>query len=179
MNMGDMIGTVFKYGIVFSIPVCIVTIIVNLLIRKRKQIGTAAILYRCLFTAYCCFLLTAVFVGRPRVQGAMLIPFSSYYEAWITRSFIGWRNILINIAMFIPFGILFPVAWSKNIKLKNFALIAGVATLSIEIVQYVSKKGLFEVDDLINNLIGALIGFLIWNCLFQNVGKVTNVKYTK
>ena len=165
MNMGDMIGTVFKYGIVFSIPVCIVTIIVNLLIRKRKQIGTAAILYRCLFTAYCCFLLAAVFVGRPRVHGAMLIPFSSYYEAWAAKSFIGWRNILLNIAMFIPFGALLPICWDRKLNLRKLLVIVALTSLSIETVQYISRTGLFEIDDLINNLLGALIGFGGWKLL--------------
>lgn len=162
-----MVGVILKYGILFAIPAYTITIIVNLLIMRRKKIGLTDVLYRCLFIAYCCFLLSAIFVGRPHIRGAMLVPFSSYYEAWVTKSFVAWRNILLNIAMFIPFGVLFPISWNKEIKIKHFVLIVCAVSLSMEMVQYVSNTGVFEVDDLINNLLGSLFGNLVWRKLKQ------------
>lgn len=62
-----------------------------------------------------------------------------------------------NILFFIPFGFLFPVKkWWK-------ALFAGVCfSLIIEICQYVFALGLCELDDVISNSLGAMIGFWIW-----------------
>lgn len=155
-----MAGYVLKYGLLISIPACIITVIVSIPLAKRKKDCLLDLIYRCLFVIYCCFLLSATFAGRPRVHGAMLIPFSSYYEAWAAKSFIGWRNILLNIAMFIPFGALFPICWDRKLNLRKLLVIVALTSLSIEIVQYISRTGLFEIDDLINNLLGALIGFL-------------------
>lgn len=160
-----MAGYVLKYGLLISIPTCIITVIVSIPLAKRKKVCLLDLIYRCLFVIYCCFLLSATFAGRPRVHGAMLIPFSSYYEAWVTKSFIGWRNILLNIGMFIPFGVLFPMCWDRKIGLRKFIIIVLLTSLSIEIAQYVSSTGLFEIDDLTNNLLGSLIGFSAWKLL--------------
>lgn len=161
-----MAGYVLKCGIILSVPACISTVIFSLYhSKKRAKISTMDLLCRCLFATYCCFLFSAVFVGRPHIRGTMLIPFSSYYEAWITKSFIGWRNILLDIVMFIPFGILFPICRKREINNKKFIVIVILVSLSIETVQYISHTGVFEIDDLTNNLFGALIGFEIWKLL--------------
>jgi len=160
-----MAGYILKYGLLISIPACIITVIVSIPFVKRKKVCLPELIYRCLFVIYCCFLLSATFAGRPRVHGAMLIPFSSYYEAWVTQSFLGWRNILLNIGMFIPFGVLFPICWDRKINLKKFIIIVILTSLSIEIAQYVTRTGLFEIDDLTNNLLGSLIGFSGWRLL--------------
>ena len=160
-----MAGYVLKYGLLLSIPACIITVIVSIPLAKRKKDWLPDLIYRCLFVIYCCFLLSATFAGRPRVHGAMLIPFSSYYEAWAAQSFIGWRNILLNIAMFIPFGALLPICWDRKLNLRKLLVIVALTSLSIETVQYISRTGLFEIDDLINNLLGALIGFGGWKLL--------------
>ena len=160
-----MAGYVLKYGLLISIPACIITAIVSISLAKRKKVCLLDLIYRCLFVIYCCFLFSATFAGRPRVHGAMLIPLSSYYEAWAAKSFIGWRNILLNIAMFIPFGALFPICLDRKQNLRKLLVVVALTSLSIEIVQYISRTGLFEIDDLINNLLGASIGFWGWKLL--------------
>ena len=63
-------------------------------------------------------------------------------------------QIIDNILFFIPFGFLLPVSsWKK-------ALIAGFGfSLCIELAQYAGGLGLAELDDVICNTIGAVIGF--------------------
>lgn len=36
----------------------------------------------------------------------------------------------------------------------------------IEVIQFVTRKGAFDINDLILNLLGAAIGFAIWNTKF-------------
>ena len=67
-----------------------------------------------------------------------------------------WYNIG-NIIFFMPFGFFHPKQNWKTI------LISGaVFSLLIEIIQYVGCLGLCELDDLICNSLGALIGFWIY-----------------
>ncbi len=60
----------------------------------------------------CVFIVLALrcFCARLPVRGRTdLQPFSQYRSAWYNFSYPEWRNIVLNIAMFIPFGVLIPV----------------------------------------------------------------------
>jgi len=74
-------------------------------------------------------------------------------------------NIIGNIAVFIPFGIILPVVISKR-KRNNpiFAIAIGaiLLSLSVELIQYITSVGVFDVDDLILNTIGVFIGYLMY-----------------
>lgn len=95
-----------------------------------------------------------------------LYPFSSYKEAWNTFSIVEWRNIILNILMFVPLGFLLPLFGKLFQKVWVTYLVGFFFTLVIEGVQLLTKRGIFEVDDLINNTVGCMIGYGIWNlCL--------------
>lgn len=68
-----------------------------------------------------------------------------------------WHDIGLNILLFIPFG--FSCAWICGWK--SILIGAGVSIL-IESVQYIGALGYTEVDDVINNTLGAIAGYLIW-----------------
>ena len=59
-----------------------------------------------------------------------------------------------NILAFIPFGVLFP-----GKRWKWLLLIAVLFSAGIEAVQYAFNLGWCEIDDVICNALGALIGF--------------------
>ena len=68
---------------------------------------------------------------------------------------------LKNIVLFIPFGFLMPwdMKWKK-------ALFIGLLTSGfIEITQYVVMLGECEVDDIIANLIGTILGLVLISAL--------------
>lgn len=76
-----------------------------------------------------------------------------------------WHDIGLNILLFIPFG--FSCAWICGWK--SILIGAGVSIL-IESVQYIGALGYTEVDDVINNTLGAIAGYLIW-CMVKYVAK--------
>lgn len=63
---------------------------------------------------------------------------------------------LQNIAFFIPFGVLLPVKKWKAVFITAITFSAG-----IEIVQYFGGYGLAELDDVICNTLGAMIGLWV------------------
>lgn len=70
-----------------------------------------------------------------------------------------WNNIMQNILLFIPLG--FLIGGKRGI-------IAGVLlSIGIELTQYIAVLGYCELDDALNNTIGAAIGSL----LFKKFGK--------
>lgn len=70
-----------------------------------------------------------------------------------------WNNIIQNILLFIPLG--FLIGGKRGI-------IAGVLlSIGIELTQFIFRLGYCELDDVLNNTIGAAIGSL----LFKKFGK--------
>lgn len=74
-------------------------------------------------------------------------------------------NLIGNVVAFIPFGAL--IRWVRNQK-TGFGiavLYTFLFSLSIEVVQLITKVGVFDVDDLILNTCGGAIGYLCYRIL--------------
>jgi glycopeptide antibiotics resistance protein len=71
-------------------------------------------------------------------------------------------NIIGNILVFIPFGFLFPITFHKQLnRLDKLLFTSVIGIVFVEIMQLVLKLGVSDVDDLILNSIGIVIGFVI------------------
>jgi len=66
-----------------------------------------------------------------------------------------------NIGWFVPFGFLLPIILKASGFLKVI-IISFLFSLVIETVQFFSRRGVAELDDLILNTIGAAIGYLLF-----------------
>lgn len=88
-----------------------------------------------------------------------LIPFYSFYMA--KQEVEVYRLILLNILMFLPFGIVLPFILNHFKQNVLFSIVFGISlSLCIEIIQLVFRIGTFEIDDIIFNTFGCLIGLL-------------------
>ena len=89
-----------------------------------------------------------------------LIPFRtmSPYLRDITEPY-AFKNIIANILVFIPLGFFISSKNPKNV-FKALIICLGVI-LSIELIQLFFKIGFFDVDDIILNFIGSLLGVFI------------------
>ena len=68
------------------------------------------------------------------------------------------EDLLLNIILFIPLGFLLPYIWPK-LNGRKTVLMAFVISVTIETTQYIAHWGCLEVDDIINNTLGACIGY--------------------
>ena len=92
----------------------------------------------------------------------------------------GWKmgkEVVNNILMLLPFGILCPLlldASGKEGKSHRTILYAFLLSLAIELLQLVTKRGLFEFDDIYHNTMGAVEGYYIYLFLtsFRDSGEV-------
>ena len=89
-----------------------------------------------------------------RTDEINLIPFSDTKHS--TKIF----NTL-NVIMFIPLGFLLPLIWKKHRRAINIVLIGALFSFSIECCQLFNRRA-SDIDDLIMNTCGAVIGYLIW-----------------
>ena len=114
--------------------------------------------------------LTAVlcFVGFPNIRyirfdaNVNLIPFVGMADSL--------RNTLLNVLLFIPLGFLLPLLWQRYRNMGNAMLFAFFATLTIELSQLFSSRAT-DVDDLITNFVGALVGYLLARIFTKNFAR--------
>ena len=97
-------------------------------------------------------------------------PFWEYKNliAGVDWQFYFWQ-IIGNLAMLIPFGIMLPLLF-KRMQSVVFVTFAGcMFSAFIEVTQFFTGRGLCEIDDVFNNTLGALIGYLIFRCYSKRV----------
>lgn len=84
-------------------------------------------------------------------------------------------NLAVNLVLFVPMAYLIPALFPK---LRNFFATIGVCIGSlviIELMQLFTRRGSFDVDDFILNMIGAVFGFLIWVIQYYSAKKKKGV----
>lgn len=67
-----------------------------------------------------------------------------------------------NIIMFIPFGVLLPILFRKIRNVWLCVLAGFICSCSIEIVQHITQTGYLQLDDVVTNTMGTLLGWFIW-----------------
>lgn len=126
--------------------------------------------YKIIIIPYTLFLLYLMFLGMGRTQYEdnllTVAPIISTIN--FIKGCISWKDIIMivagNVVMFIPFGFLgwiFPQC--KELKSLLFSFISAITI--VEGLQYFTRMGIFEVDDIILNTFGVFLGWMIYRYL--------------
>ena len=83
-------------------------------------------------------------------------------------------NLAGNVVMFVPLGLLTPCIWVSMRKFWRHFLYMVLIIVSIEVLQLVTLLGSCDVDDLLLNLVGTTMGFLVWEIASRLYGKKKN-----
>ncbi len=138
-------------------------------------------LVRFLFLAYVVFLLWLLF-GRTRRwipgesyammlrQNINLVPLltiRNYLQVVLNRTNDAVLshciiNLAGNVLLFIPPGWVLPHIWSRFRNFFRFFFSCLGAIFAVEAIQLVTLLGSFDVDDVILNMLGTLIGYLAY-----------------
>lgn len=89
---------------------------------------------------------------------------------------IGALNIGGNIAFLIPIGFLLPFVF-KGFDWRGLLVIAVLSGLSIEVTQVFLQIGIFDIDDVILNGLGVMVGFWVY-LFFQKIMSSSYRKFT-
>ena len=122
------------------------------------------LLWWTLFICYMVVVLGVTLMERSGYWGwGKIMPlFYSYKLAWFNGNAVEWRNIILNICMFVPLGFLLPLGLKCFQSFYLTALAGCLFTVVIEASQLYFHLGMFELDDLMNNTVGTMIGFGIY-----------------
>lgn len=79
-------------------------------------------------------------------------------------------NACLNVLLFVPLGIFLPVLWDKYRNIKKTMFVALCITVGIELSQIFTFRTT-DINDVITNATGTLIGYLIAKGVTQNFNK--------
>lgn len=68
-------------------------------------------------------------------------------------------NLVGNVALFLPMGVFSPLLFKRTDRFWSILKVGFLASLSFEVFQLVTGFGVFDVDDLILNTLGTLLGW--------------------
>jgi len=115
------------------------------------------------------FLFFADMLGRTSSVNSYrynLVPFKEIRRFIVYSGLLGassvFTNLIGNVVAFIPFGIFLPILTNNSLKIFQVTLFTFALTLSIELIQLMSRVGIFDVDDIILNTLGGIIGYLMF-----------------
>ena len=74
-----------------------------------------------------------------------------------------YKQVIGNIVLFIPFGY-FVTSYCNIKKIWTIFIVSGLSSLVIEVVQHFIGRS-FDVDDIILNIVGGIIGYLLYTAL--------------
>ncbi|MBU5430275.1 VanZ family protein [Kineothrix sp. MSJ-39] len=113
---------------------------------------------------------STVFTRTPGTRQYQLELFWSWKEIWhigkngrlgsLPHNLLLQENLL-NMVLLFPFGLLLPFIKNRKITWWEGFLAGGFVSASIECLQLILCRGLFEWDDMIHNGIGCMIGCIL------------------
>ena len=138
-----------------------------------KKVSKKKIAARILFLLYLAvlfyLLFFSVFTGRNEVYTEYhynLIPFEEirrYLE--LSKSggtFLRLVNIEGNVLAFLPFGFFLPFLWKRFRRFYRTVLATACFSLIVEVLQLITRVGSCDVDDVLLNTLGGVIGYLLF-----------------
>lgn len=165
LGLFDAIKDLLFVNPIFLLGVIIICVILIIIFRKNRTIPKIRTLLLSLAFYYYIYVMLTKIVGIPTLREYIrlsnlgeaffnpdinLIPFSDGFSL----------GFILNIILFIPLGFLCPIISKSYQCIKNTFLIGSGLSLSIEIVQLFTLYRATDIDDLITNVAGTLVGYL-------------------
>ena len=196
----------YKILFIFILPIWILVRVV--LIRKKRSKGLFSIKMEVVLNLFCvyilCFIAITLFplmINRTGDRGMVSINIVPVFNTLSDVTNIPqemhnfmikfWiKNILGNMLLLFPLGILLPILWRKFENMRNTLFFSFLFSLGIEIIQLLSyyvgnNRRSFDIDDIILNTFGACLGHLFYKEIViklinkQLLDNIKNIHYRK
>ena len=169
MRLSSVLQMAGEYALLGLAAVIVVGLALGIgygLIYRRIGKGTRVLSWKTLvllavFLVYLVIVIGATLLGRGGFYADRQVQplFASYARAWAGFSKAEWRNLILNICMFVPFGMMLPWLSKRFRRFFRVYILGFMVTLVIEVLQWKLGRGIFEADDILNNTLGTMIGF--------------------
>lgn len=144
-----------------GILIIILSTLIKILYSKTKYLLISPCRLICLglFIIYMYILLQQTYFSRP--PGSRNTVSLILGETW-QDSVQSKAYVIENILMMIPFGVLLPNVLKPAESIFCCIPLGFFFSVSLEYAQFLSQRGHMQVDDVITNVIGTVIGYLFF-----------------
>ena len=146
-------------GAIVSLPLVLIYLFIVDWERAKRRWGWLVLLTLYLNAMY-------IVVGVPGVQYIVwdptinLVPFQDFSSSNIL-------GMALNAVMFVPLGFLLPLIFERYRHLGRTLAAGFLTALTVELIQLFTFRAT-DVDDLIMNALGTLVGFLLAKLIFRH-----------
>ncbi|MGL4762723.1 MAG: VanZ family protein [Sarcina sp.] len=170
-----------NYLYYLSILVFLVYIITNVfLVMRGKKINKSREFIKFMFLVYFFGVLAYTmgimfyspeFKERISLESINYIPIVETIKMFQNSRSSALYQVMGNLIMFVPFGMFVAVLYKKSNSILKVAGISLICTVIIETSQFFGGRGV-DVDDIIINTLGGILGYLIYKVLEKPVKKI-------
>lgn len=172
LGFWDSIKGLLMIDSVFLLGIIVIAIVLIIMFKKNKGIAKASTsILSLLMYYYLCLMLTNI-VGIPSLSE--YIRLSGFGESFFNPNINlvplsdGLSlSFILNIFLFIPLGFLCPMISSTYKRVKNIILLGVGLSLLIEITQLFTLYRASDIDDLLTNVLGTMVGYLCFRFLLR------------
>lgn len=140
-------------------------------INQKRLIKVSRLLFLGYIFLVLYFLLFAESFGRTEIKQDYSYNLTAFkeikrYIEWAKASDTGFKMMLLNIwgnvLCFVPYGFFIPVLFKKMRHMAAVTIAALGFSVFVETFQLLFKIGSFDIDDIILNTAGGIIGFILY-----------------
>ncbi|WP_162341749.1 VanZ family protein [Paenibacillus paridis] len=112
-----------------------------------------------------------------RLDTGNLVPFREISRSLHSLGYNDFVNLLGNVTIFMPLGILLGIMFNdKRNSWMRILIGSSFLSLGLETAQLLFMIGQFDVDDILLNSLGGLLGFLIYRSAIITFRRLLNEK---
>lgn len=150
------------WGLLVGIPA---GVILSVIFRRRgkgksEPVSSVAVVAFCIYAG-----LIVIITFLSRESGSRIGIDLELFSTWGIND----RNnayVIENVLLFIPYG--FVSCWAFP-GVRNFFFCTGIGaitSLGIEELQMITERGYFQIDDILTNIIGMIIGYILFRVVW-------------
>lgn len=147
------------WPMVIIICVIVISLRISYLMIGKKKFNIYEELFNLIFIIYILCLFHIVTYQDVNYGTNNFIPFKEMFRYDI-GSYKFYKNIIGNIVLFLPYGF-FVSNYLDSKKIFRPIVLGIIVSFTIEAVQYYIGR-VFDIDDIILNVIGAMLGYLVY-----------------
>lgn len=156
---------------------CVFYIVFYLISKKQSKKN---IVFRAVLSMACSFVFVMTLFRQGRSgKSPCFTLFWSYLGAYQYNLTELWLQIIMNIAMYIPIGFSLPGYFQSLREFRKTVLLVFVVSVTIEMLQGVLRIGQLDVDDVLNNMIGTVLGYGLYRLYETCVAKFSKEKLSE
>ena len=165
----DSIPSIFFEGAVYTLLLCFVISVAITNIKKGFRVTFIAALLEYILLLYS----STIFSRAVQIERKFNFRPLWTYEAILEGEKIYVAEVIMNVVAFIPIGLLLGCSFPST-NWKKVLITACLLSVSVEVLQFCMMRGFSELDDVIHNTLGCIIGYGLYSLIrlvYEKVSK--------